>query len=83
MDDEVPLAAALHRQLEPAAGEFAQVKNIARRVLDMEDAAQHMTAELLALDYLAVSRGNLPLRRRIGAKFHDWRHHRGEEALVA
>jgi hypothetical protein len=78
LDGKMPLAPAVHHELLLPATEFSQVKNVARRILDLESAARAMTTELIALDYSALSKKQARRWTRFRRWLHDLRHHRGE-----
>ena len=78
LDGVIPMSCILHREVSSPAADFSQVKNVARRILNIEAAARKMTSELIALDYVALSVRQESRWTRVRTALHNAVHHRGE-----
>jgi len=72
------LVEALHDEIKMPAAEFAEVKNTARRILDLEHAAREMAFKLIRHDYTSLKRSQESIRKRLGYAVADtWNSFRG------
>lgn len=71
LEDRLALVEAVHDEIKMPAAEFAELKNTARRILDLEQSARTMSLELISHDYETLSRSKEGLFRRIGHFFGD------------
>lgn len=68
------LVEAVHDAIKIPAAEFTELKNTARRILDIEESARSMSFDLIAHDYETLNRSQEGLIRRVGYFFGDvWR----------
>ncbi|KRE77528.1 hypothetical protein [Arthrobacter sp. Soil763] len=56
---------AVHDEIKMPAAEFAELKNTARRILDIESSARSMSFELIGHDYETLKRSQEGLYRRL------------------
>lgn len=69
----------VHDTIKEPAAEFAQAKNLARRILDLENEMQSMTIALINHDYATLQRSQDGFFRRIGHRFGGaWKAFRGK-----
>lgn len=70
-DNELLLARAVHDRIKRPAANFAQLKNVARRIIQIESSARSMSFELIAHDYENLSRSQDSLLLRLTYIFGD------------
>ena len=63
---DLELVEAVHDALAVPSGDFARLKNVARRLLDIESAARRMSADLISHDYITLTRSRGNILQRIG-----------------
>lgn len=69
--DDYGLAYQLQSEIAIAAETFALMKNLARRILNLEQSARSKTAMLLRYEYAALERADVGFWKRIGHGFQD------------
>lgn len=77
--DELLLVEIVHDEIKVPAAEFAELKNTARRILEIEESARSMSFELIAHDYETLDRSKDAFFSRLGYFFSNaWMTVRGK-----
>ncbi|WP_159576526.1 hypothetical protein [Microbacterium sp. 8M] len=75
------VATTLYERIEDPCGHFARLKNLSRRIIDIEGDLRQLVDELLAMDYARLARSKKGWRARASYQLHAaWHWFRGEGA---